>query len=80
MDQSKFYESKTFSSLCRLQNLFSSKGLVKILASWFLELICKHRYLPLLVVPQKVMRDVYVLSAVVFNKIIRQADCTLIIT
>jgi hypothetical protein len=33
----------------------------------------------LLVVSQKVMSDVYVLSAVVFNKIIRQADCTLII-
>jgi hypothetical protein len=34
----------------------------------------------LLVVSQKVMSDVYVLSAVVLNKIIRQADCTLIIT
>jgi hypothetical protein len=34
---------------------------------------------PLLVVSQKVMPDVYVLSAV-FNRIIRQADCTLIIT
>jgi hypothetical protein len=35
---------------------------------------------PLLVVSQKVMSDVYVLSAVVFNRIICQADCTLIIT
>jgi hypothetical protein len=35
---------------------------------------------PLLLVSQKVMPDVYVLSAVVLNKIIRQADCTLIIT
>jgi hypothetical protein len=35
---------------------------------------------PLLVVSQKVMSDVYVLSVVVFNGIIRQADCTLIIT
>jgi hypothetical protein len=35
---------------------------------------------PLLVVSQKVMPDVYVFSAAVFNKIIRQADCTLIIT
>jgi hypothetical protein len=35
---------------------------------------------PLLVVSQKVMPDVYVLSAAVFNGIIRQADCTLIIT
>ena len=30
IDQSKFRESMTFSSLCNLQNLFSSKGLVKI--------------------------------------------------
>jgi hypothetical protein len=34
---------------------------------------------PLLVVSQKVMSDVYVLSVAMFNKIIRQADCTLII-
>jgi hypothetical protein len=34
----------------------------------------------LLVVPQKVMSDVYVLSAAVFNRIIRHADCTLIVT
>jgi hypothetical protein len=34
----------------------------------------------LLVVSQKVMPDVYVLCAVVFNRIICQADCTLIIT
>jgi hypothetical protein len=34
----------------------------------------------LLVVSQEVMPDVYVLSAVVFNKIICQADCTLIVT
>jgi hypothetical protein len=34
----------------------------------------------LLVVPLKVMPDVYVLSAAVFNRIIRHADCTLIIT
>jgi hypothetical protein len=32
---------------------------------------------PVLVVSQKVMSDVYVLSAAVFNRIIRQADCTL---
>jgi hypothetical protein len=31
-------------------------------------------------VSQKVMPDVYVLSAAVFNKIIHQEDCTLIIT
>jgi hypothetical protein len=30
IDQSKLRESKTFSSLCNLQNLFSSKGLVNI--------------------------------------------------
>jgi hypothetical protein len=34
----------------------------------------------LLVVSQKVMSDVYVLSAVVFNRIIRHVDCTLIVT
>jgi hypothetical protein len=34
----------------------------------------------LLVVSQKVMLDVYVLSAAVFNRIIRHADCTLIVT
>jgi hypothetical protein len=35
---------------------------------------------PLLVLSQEVMPDVYVLSAAVFNRIIRQADCTLIVT
>jgi hypothetical protein len=35
LDQSKLRESKIFSSLRNLQNLFSSKGLVKISASWF---------------------------------------------
>jgi hypothetical protein len=39
IDQSKLRESKTFSSLCNLQNLLSSKGLVKISASWFSVLI-----------------------------------------
>jgi hypothetical protein len=39
IDQSKLRESKTFSSLRNLQNLFSSKGLVKISASWFSVLI-----------------------------------------
>jgi hypothetical protein len=34
----------------------------------------------LLVVSQEVMSDVYVLSAAVFNRIIYQADCTLIVT
>jgi hypothetical protein len=34
----------------------------------------------LLVISQKVMSHVYVLSAAVFNRIIHQADCTLIIT
>jgi hypothetical protein len=34
----------------------------------------------LLVIPQEVMPDVYVLSADVFNRIICQADCTLIVT
>jgi hypothetical protein len=35
---------------------------------------------PLLVVSQEVMSDVYVFSAAVFNRIIRQTDCTLIVT
>jgi hypothetical protein len=35
---------------------------------------------PLLMVSQKVMSDVYLLSAAVFNGIIHQVDCTLIIT
>jgi hypothetical protein len=35
INQSKFHESKTFSSLCNLQKVFSSRGLVKISASWF---------------------------------------------
>jgi hypothetical protein len=34
----------------------------------------------LLVVSQKVMPDVYVLCVAVFNRIIRHADCTLIVT
>ena len=34
----------------------------------------------LLVISQKVMQDVYVLSAAMLNGITRQADCTLIIT
>jgi hypothetical protein len=34
----------------------------------------------LLVIPQKVIPNIYVLSAAVFNGIIRHADCTLIIT
>jgi hypothetical protein len=35
INQSKFRESRTFSSLRSLQKVFSSKGLVKISASWF---------------------------------------------
>jgi NADH:ubiquinone oxidoreductase subunit K len=34
----------------------------------------------LLMVSQEVMLDVYVLRVVVFNRIIRQVDCTLIAT
>jgi hypothetical protein len=34
----------------------------------------------LLVISQKVIPDIYVLSAAVFNGIIRHADCTLIVT
>jgi hypothetical protein len=39
IDQPKLCESKTFSSLHNLQNLFSFKGLVKISISWFSVLI-----------------------------------------
>jgi hypothetical protein len=40
-----------------------------------------HLDIPLLlVVSQEVMTDVYVISAVVFNRIICHADCTLIVT
>jgi hypothetical protein len=39
IDQSKLHESRTFSSLHNLQNIFSSKCLVKISASWFSVLI-----------------------------------------
>jgi hypothetical protein len=34
----------------------------------------------LLVIPQEMMPDVYVLCVAVFNRIIRQTDCTLIVT
>jgi hypothetical protein len=71
-DQSKFHESKTFRSLCSLGEdidwLILGANMANIDIS------------PLLVVSQKVMLDVYVLSAAVFNTIIHQADCTLIIT
>jgi hypothetical protein len=80
INQSKFRESKTFSSLHNLENLFSSKGLVKILANWFLLLIWQTSIFPFAGGLSKSMLDVYVLSAAVFNRIIRQVDCTLIIT
>jgi hypothetical protein len=80
IDQSKLHESKTFSSLRNMQNVFSSNGLVKISASWFSELMINIDISLLLVIHQEVMSDVYVLSAAVFNRIIRQADCTLIVT
>jgi hypothetical protein len=80
IDQSKLHESKTFSSLRNMQNVFSSNGLVKISTSWFSELMINIDISLLLVIHQEVMSDVYVLSAAVFNRIIRQADCTLIVT
>jgi hypothetical protein len=80
IDQSKLRKSKTFSSLRNLQNLFSSKGLVKISASWFSVLIWYTSISPFCWWSQEVMLDVYVLSVAVFNKIIRQANCTLIVT
>jgi hypothetical protein len=81
IDQSKLRESKTFSSLHNLQKVFSSNGLVKISASWFSVLTWyTFDFFLLLVVSQEVMPDVYVLSADVFNRIIRHANCTLIVT
>jgi hypothetical protein len=62
-----------FSSCLSLVKVFSSNGLVKISANCSL-------VLTLLVIPQKVIPNGYVLSAVVLNGIIRHADCTLIIT
>jgi hypothetical protein len=77
INPSMFRESKTFSSLCSLQNLFSSKGLVKISASWFLVLMWQTSISPLCRWSlKKVMSDVYVLSATVFNRIIHQANYT----
>jgi hypothetical protein len=73
--QSKFRESKTFSSLRSLQKVFSSRGLVVLGANM------KHFDIPLLlVVSQKVMPDVYVLCAAVLNRIFRHVDSTLIVT
>jgi hypothetical protein len=46
IDQSKLREYNTFSSLRNMQNLFSSKGLVKISATWFSVQYDKYRYLP----------------------------------
>jgi hypothetical protein len=40
----------------------------------------QSRYPPLLVIPQKVIPNGYVLSVAVLNGIIRHVDCTLIIT
>ena len=81
IDQSMLHKSNTFSSLRSMQKVFSSNGLVKISASWFSVLIWYTSISPfLLVVSQEVMPDVYVLSAAVFNRIIRHANCTLIVT
>jgi hypothetical protein len=80
MFQSKFRESSIFSSFLSLLKVFSSSGLVKISANWLWVLNKQFRYPLLLVISQKVISYVYVLSAAVFNGIIRRADCTLIIT
>jgi hypothetical protein len=50
IDQSKLRESKTFIPLRNLQNLFSSKGLVKISASWFSAANMVHLDITLLLV------------------------------
>jgi hypothetical protein len=77
MFQSKFRELRIFSSLLSLLKVFSSNGSVKISTNCSLVLISIS---PLLVIPQKVIPNIYVLSAVVFNGIICHADCTLIVT
>jgi hypothetical protein len=46
INQSRFRKSKTFSSLRSLQKVDSSRGLVKISASWFSVLHKTLRYLP----------------------------------
>jgi hypothetical protein len=78
--QSKFRESKMFSSFLILLKVFSSRGLIKIPANWLGADIGNFDIPLLLVISQKVVPDVYVLSATVFNGIIRHVDCTLIIT
>jgi hypothetical protein len=80
MFQSKFRESSIFSSFLSLLKVFSSSGLVKISALVVGAHISYFDIPLLLVISQKVVLDVYVLSAAVFNGIIRHADCTLIIT
>jgi hypothetical protein len=60
-----------FSSFLSLVKVFSSNGLVKISANCSLVLISNLDIPPLLVIPQKVITNVYVLSAAVFNGIIR---------
>ena len=80
INQSKFRESRTFSSLRNLQKVFSSRGLVKISASWFGANMKHFDISLLLMVSQKVMPDVYVLCAAVLNRIFCHADSTLIIT
>jgi hypothetical protein len=77
MFHSMFRESSIFSSFLSLLKVFSSSGLVKISANYN---ISNFDIPLLLVISQKVISDVYVLSAAVFNGIIRHAGCTLIIT
>jgi hypothetical protein len=80
-NQSKFLESRMFSSCLSLVKVFSSNGLVKISANCSLVLTYAISISPpLLVIPQKVILNGYVLSAAVLNGIIRHADCTLIVT
>jgi hypothetical protein len=75
--QSKFLESRMFSSCLSLVKVLSSNGLS---ANCSLGLTYAISIPPLLVIPQKVIPNGYVLSATMLNGIIRHADCTLIIT
>jgi hypothetical protein len=50
----------------------------QLIDSWCLHKL--FRYPLLLVISQKVISNVYVLSAAVFNGVICHVDCTLIIT
>jgi hypothetical protein len=78
--QSKFLESRIFSSCLSLVNGCSSNGLVKISANCSLVFIYAISISPFVGDPLKMIPNGYVFSAAMLNGIIRHVDCTLIIT